>query len=642
MTAPSLPRPAGLPRPGRRLAALVAPLAAGLVIAPAASDAISLKQRTYRISVTPAGLDTGGASQEPALSVDGRTVAFATTGADVVADDANGPVSDIVAADLATGLRRLVSEAPGGADGPSVTPTVSGNGQVVAFATYATNLVAGDTNGHPDVVVRDGRKAPVLVSVGLGGAPADGPSYQPDVSSDGRWVAFTSEATNLVPNDRNGRPDVFARHLQSGRTVLVSRAMGGDATAGGRSSQPAISADGRYVAFESAAADLVPRDNNGISDVFVRDVVAAKTERVSVTSRERQQNKSVPPAFSIAPDISNDGRFVVFESDATNLGTRDTNQRTDVFLRDRREGTTRIVSASTTNVQGNNDSFNPRIAAGGDFIAFQSFASNLVHPGDDPAREDVFVRDLRTGTTTVANVTASGAPRQAELSGQFLQRPALSTDGRVVAFATTVANMVPNDGNGVADVFVRRLDPPVTRIRQRSRTAVRISADDPAATRFVCRVDRRDPYLCDSTPAVTARGRSLTIRAGGPGLLFDPEGVRVALRPDRRRPTVRISAPGRGALRTIRGAARDTGGAGLDRVTVSVTYQSRGRCRSFDGERFVRARSCATRRFVPATGRRSWRLRLPRAIRGAVIVYARSYDASGNRSPTARRVILTR
>ena len=177
-------------------------------------------------------------------------------------------------------------------------------------------------------------------------------------------------------------------------------------------------------------------------------------------SRGRQQNAAVADPFSQMSDVSRDGRYVVFDSDATNLVRADGNQHTDVFLRDLRRRTTVLVSASSLNVQGNNDSFSPLISANGRIVAFQSLATNMA-PGDGP-REDVFVRDLAQRTTSVVDVADDGSARAPELVPQLLQRPALSADGRIAAFSSTAPNLVPGDTNGREDVFVRLLDAPQT------------------------------------------------------------------------------------------------------------------------------------------------------------------------------------
>lgn len=644
---PRTEAPEAARRPARRRALVALPpvavaLAATAALLPTSSPAVSLPDRTLRVSTDLALGDSDGASQNPSLSVDGRTLAMETTAPDVVPDDLNGPVSDIVGIDLVTGVRRLVTEAAGGADGPSVNPSISGDGRVIAFVSAATNLVPGDTNGRADVFVRSGRSAVVTASVAPDGSPANGPSYQPDMSNDGRFVVFTSEASNLVAGDTNGRADVFARDLATGRTELVSRSSTGGPV-NGRSSQPAVSGDGRIVTFESAGTNLVAKDTNGVADVFVRDRATAKTERISVSTSGGQQDKAVPVPFTMIPDLSRDGRYVVFESDATKLTAADGNGRTDVFLRDRKSKTTRIVSASSYNVQGDNDSFNPRITANGRYVAFQSFATNLVAKGDDGPREDLFVRDLKAQSTAVATVANRG--RRSAPPAQFLQRPAVSNDARVVAFASNVADLVPNDGNGAADVFLRRLDAPATRVIRKAtkkRRSITVGADDPATTRYLCRVDQETPFDCG--PTIRFRtGSVLTVRAGGPGLLHDPDGVRVRMSNDRRRPTVRIRAIRGKSVRVIRGTASDRGGSGLRRVEVSVgVFAGKAfRCRNFDGRKFV-LEACTNVRYITATGRTRWTLRLPRSVKGIIGITARSVDGAGNRSTIARRAVVLR
>jgi Tol biopolymer transport system component len=476
-------------------------------------------------SRAPGGAQADGASENPALSPTGKGIAFDTSATNLAPGDTNGPVRDVVAIDGTTGQRRLVS---GGGNGPSTDPAIAAGGQIVAFVSEASNLVPGDMNGVGDIFVRDGDGPIRLVSVGLGGAPANRPSSEPDISRDGRFVVFTSAASNLVPGDTNGRTDVFRRDLLTGRTIRVSVTNRG-AQANDASSAPAISADGNVVSFASRASNLVGHDTNHVPDVFVRDIRRHRTERVTVSTSGVAQNRAVIAPFTQISDVSRDGRFVVFDSDATNLVPHDENRRTDVFRRDRKTGRTELVSVSSTGYEGNNDSFAPTITPNGRFIAFESFASNLAR--HDGPREDIFVRDTALGTTSIVNVPAGGGTRSPELVKQLLQRPALSEDGTVAAFVSTSPNLVTPDDNGVSDVFVRLLAPPAGKVVKRPRPATRpvvvVSADDPLATDFVCRIDDRSPFLCRRGSVRFPRGLSpgrhvLRARAGGPGMLFDP------------------------------------------------------------------------------------------------------------------------
>ena len=613
-------------------AAMLLVLAAGVLPAGAAN----LPARTLRLSITPAGTSTDGNSAEVAVSGDGRVVAMSTTATDFVPGDPNGAVPDVATLGVVTGTRLLVSE---GGDGPSYAPVLTHDGGAAAFVSEATNLVGDDTNGVADVFVRSGAGPIVRVSVPDGGGQADAPSYQPDITADGAVVVFTSAATNLVPGDTNGTPDVFARNLETGRTFRLSVDVRGG-QANGRSSQPAISGDGEIVAFESGASNLVEGDTNGIADVFVRDLQVNSLDRVSVSSTGRQQNKSVIPPFTVTPDVSRDGRYVVFESDATNLVATDRNGKTDIFLRDRTRKTTALVSTDSENTQGNNDSFAPRITPNGRFIAFESFASNLT-PGQDGPREDIFVRDLRRGGTAVVTVASDGSPRGPEQVSQLLQRPSLSADARVVAFGSTALNLVPDDGNAAQDAFIRLTDPPHARLVSRDGRIIRVDADDPRADAHLCRIDARDPFRCGDRirlPRLAKGKHVLEVRAGGAGMLFDTEPLRVDVTADTRGPRVRITQPRGRSVSVIRGTARDAQSR-IRRVEVAVTYiaggtRSRPRCRVLTTSGF-RTRSCNSRVFVRATGTSSWRRELPSSIRGPIAVYARGYDARGNRGRTA-------
>jgi Tol biopolymer transport system component len=226
---------------------------------------------------------------------------------------------------------------PGNDD--SFNPSVSADGLYVTFDSFATNLVPGDTNAMSDIFVRD-RTAGVTyrISKDSAGTEADGASYNPSVSADGRYAAFASGASNLVSGDINGKADVFVRDRASGITWRVSKDSAG-AEGDDVSSNPSISGDGRYVAFYSYAGNLVSGDSNGCGDVFVRDRQTGTTTRVSRNSAGAEGD-----GHSDNPAISADGRYVTFMSFATNLVAGDTNGEVDIFVRDRQTGTTTLVS----------------------------------------------------------------------------------------------------------------------------------------------------------------------------------------------------------------------------------------------------------------------------------------------------------
>src|SRR5260221_119014 len=286
------------------------------------------------------------------------------------------------------------------------------------------------------------------VSVDSGGAQGNDGSFEPSVSADGRYVAFTSASSNLVPGDTTGFWDVFVRDRLSGVTERVSVDSGG---APGNSDSGvygiSISADGRYVAFDSLATNLVPADTNGALDVFVRDRVGGTTARVSVGSGGAQGNSD-----SFSPSISADGLSVAFESFASNLISWDTNGVRDIFYRAWQNNYTEIVSVDSSAAQANGDSYEPAITADGRYVAFTSYATNLV-PGDTNGFIDVFVRSRSIGTTQRVSLSSSWV--QGNDDSCYFFHPSYSADGRYVAFESFATNLVPGDTNGSSDIFIR-------------------------------------------------------------------------------------------------------------------------------------------------------------------------------------------
>ena len=331
------------------------------------------------------------------------------------------------------------------ANGYSIDSRISGDGKTIVFTSSATNLVAGDTNAANDVFVHDRLSAEtVRVSVDSTGLQGDRNSYQSAISSDGRHVAFVSDATNLVSGDTNDEPDVFVHDRLSGTTVRVSVsssfAQGNDECA-----VPSISADGTRCAYQSESSTLVPGDTNGVADVFVHDMQLGTTLRVSVDSLGAEAN-----SWSFEPWISDDGRFVAFYSAASNLVVGDTNDRFDVFVHDLQTATTERVSLGVGAAQGDADSVNATISSDGRHVVFVSYATNLV-AGDTNGFPDVFARDLQLGTTRKLSVDTSGSPANFH-SGSAL--PHVSADGRFACFSSGASNLVAADTNGIWDIFV--------------------------------------------------------------------------------------------------------------------------------------------------------------------------------------------
>lgn len=425
-----------------------------------AGSAFAVVCNVERVSLSSAGAEGDGPSArfggDVAISAAGRYVLFGSEATNLVPGGTDGS-RNLFLYDTLTDSIELISVAIDGTPaGSSGFGQVSADGRYVVFQSCAPNLVLGDTNGVCDIFVRDrlfGTTEVVSVS-STGQLANDGSAVGPSISDDGRFAAFTSLASNLVPGDTNGAYDVFLHDRLTGTTARVSEAVGGG-NADGVSQEAFVSADGRFVSYESAATNLVVGDTNNASDVFVYDVAAGTTSRVSVSSTGGEAEGT-----SGVPSLSADGRFVAFFSTASNLVPDDT-AFDDVFVRDNATGAVERASEPTGGGQANGNS-GPSITNGlsvdGRFAVFQSVASNLV-PGDTNATTDVFVRDRFTGTTTRVNVPGSGVEANA---ASF--NAAISGDGRVVAFASDASNLVPGDTNSTTDVFTSVCRPSATAI----------------------------------------------------------------------------------------------------------------------------------------------------------------------------------
>jgi len=336
--------------------------------------------------------------------------------------------------DRTTGATTRVSLAPSGIEFDEMThdPSISGDGRVVAFMFIAnmksTQLFARDRQANQTV----------LVSATPGGLAGNSHSFEPAVSADGRFVAFSSAASDLVAGDANSGADVFVRDLQAGTTSLVHRDSAGVQGNGQTFSAPAISGDGRFVVFASDSTNLVAGDTNGLVDVFLRDLQTGTTSLIPLG------HASGFPLVEVA--ISSDGLFVAFASTVA-LDPADTNGTSDIYVRDVQAGTTARVSLDSGGMQVSGNSGKPAISADGRFVAFQSDASALV-PGDTNAAVDVFLRDRLTGRTTRASISSAGL--QGNAASEY---PAISGDGLIVAFDSAATDLVASDTNGVRDVF---------------------------------------------------------------------------------------------------------------------------------------------------------------------------------------------
>lgn len=440
---------------------------------------------TKRVSIATGGGETNGssgvASWRPAISADGNLIAFDSTATNLAPGAGSGQ-DNVYLRSRSGAATELISATGSGSEpnGPSSQPDLSGDGRYVAFHTAATNLVPGGIAAG--IVVVD-RVAHTITPVSVAGKKgADG--QDPSISDDGRYVAFESTNPDLASGGSGGKSGggstggvaiagtiasfIYVRDLVKQKTQLVSVDSAGKTA--GASFDPVISADGRYVAFDTGAP-LVADDTNGASDVYVHDLQAGSTVRVSVDGSGGQG-----PGNYHTPSISSDGRYVAFDA-ATPLTADDTNSKQDVYVHDLLTGQTTRVSVDSAGNQADDhsDGFSlgsvqdggleaagPQISSDGRYVAFESAASNLVAgdtnsctvpnvtdfptPGQCP---DVFLHDLQTGSTTRVSVDSTGAQADGA-SGD----PAVSADGSAIAFLSDATNLVPNDTNAATDVFV--------------------------------------------------------------------------------------------------------------------------------------------------------------------------------------------
>jgi len=393
-----------------------------------------------RVSVASDGTAGDGSSSNASINGDGRYIAFQSFATNLVSVDTNAMI-DVFVHDTQTGVTTRESVTSSGTEGiaASTDPSINGDGLYVAFQS-SSNFVATDTNMLNDIYVREKQFGITSrESVDSNGTGGNRGSYLPSMSngSNGSRVAFSSDADNLVADDTNGNEDVFVR------TSVTTRA---SVSTGGtegilRSYRPSVSADGR-VAFTSGANNLVADDTNRQSDIFVHNT-SGGTTRVSVASDGTEGNGE----SGWYPAISADGRYVAFQSSATNLVANDNNAKIDIFVHDTLSGTTSRVSVDSNGIEGNGHSWNLSISTDGRYVAFASDASNL-DTGDTNGDRDIFVHEMQTGITTRVNIAFDGMQ-----ANNYSREPSISANGQYVAFHSIATNLISSDTNGVSDVF---------------------------------------------------------------------------------------------------------------------------------------------------------------------------------------------
>ncbi len=407
------------------------------------------------ISVTPGGgvlPKSKGGSQEPAISYYGRYVAFSSFSNQVVTGD-NNNAWDIFVYDRKEEKTTRVSIASNGTEsnGDSRRPSISGNGQLVVFQSAASNLVDNDTNGVDDIFLHDTKTGETQrISVSGNGSQANGKSDYPVISSDGRFIAFRSAASNLVENDTNGEQDIFLYERDSGKITRISISSDGE-QGNDFSGAPSISSDGRYIAFRTKATNLHPKGINEDPDILIHDRLTRQTEMVSLSSAGQ-------PYWGNPgnPSISADGRYVVFQSTHDKLVSGYMNWEPDIFLHDRMTGKTTLIPPGAGAITQGKPSTNPAISGNGQLIVFQAARAKLLPDATKPKQQDVFLYDRESGKVIRISTTIEG-----EDGNKWATRPVISGDGSSIAFQSTSSNLVERDDNGSWDIFVfdKRLSP---------------------------------------------------------------------------------------------------------------------------------------------------------------------------------------
>ena len=398
---------------------------------------------TILVSTGLNGAPTTDHSFHPSISSDGRYVVYSSTAANLAPNDTYGS-SDVFIYDRQTGKNSLVSMNSQGVkgDGFSAAGMISANGRYVVFHSNSKNFGAGNSPNQ-DVYVRDLRKGLTSrVTNAVGGGSSNGDSNSWSISGDGRFVAFSSTATNLVADGTNSNWNIFLYDRQTGTIRLASVASDGSQS-DGFSMEPVVSDNGRWVAFWSGADNLAPNDTNGIYDVFVHDFKTGLTQRASLASDGTQANNG-SDRFS----MSADGRYIVFQSYASNLVRKDTNNSRDIFLHDMKTGKTTRINVSKTGSQANGDSSMPSISPDGEYVTFISNADNLV-PSDKKNIGEVFIKSLKSGDIRLISRASNGALGKGEPI-----ESRVSNDGDWVTFSSADTNLAPNDTNGFVDIFL--------------------------------------------------------------------------------------------------------------------------------------------------------------------------------------------
>ncbi|OGL31889.1 hypothetical protein A3F64_00595, partial [Candidatus Saccharibacteria bacterium RIFCSPHIGHO2_12_FULL_42_8] len=409
------------------------------------SDTIFIN--TSRVSVDSNGSEANNFSSSPSISTDGRYIAYSSAATNLVAGDTNG-VLDVFLYDTVTETTKRISVDSGGneAHSDSYEPSISGDGRYIAYASDADNLVTSDTNIMTDMFLYDTvNETTSRISVDSGGVEADGSSGGASVSSDGRYITYHSDATNLVAGDTNVTTDVFLYDTDTQTTSRISVDSGGTESTG-YSYSPAISGDGQYITYSSDSTDLVIGDTNGFSDIFLYNVATQTTTRISMDTGGNESNNG--SAYS---NISSNGRYIVYQSEASDLIFGDSNLAQDIFLYDTLAQTTTLISKDSNGVISGNYSSDAVISGDGKYIVYQSIGENLVN-NDTNANFDIYAFEIDSGKTFRVSVDSN---KNQGNGGSSL--PTISGDGKYIAYSSDATNLVATDINTFTDIFLASL-----------------------------------------------------------------------------------------------------------------------------------------------------------------------------------------
>jgi Tol biopolymer transport system component len=409
-------------------------------------------QTTELVSVSAGGGAVGGDCFGAAICADGSRVSYTSNAANIVPGQ-GGLVHQIYVRDLVNGSNAIASVNTNGIGGNNVSQhsSMSATGRFVAFSSSATNLVSGDTNASVDIFVRDMVAGTTeRVSVDAGGAQGFGESDWPVLSGDGRFVAFASNIAALAPGDGNADGwDVFLKDRATGaieRVSVSSAGVGGNGNSSTEIRGVALTPDARFVAFSSVSTNLVPGDTNNTSDIFLRDRQLGTTRRVSVATGGGQA--SAAPSFgSYGVALSDDGRFVAFSSGSNSFTPLDTTLGFDIFVHDTLLDVTTFESEALPGGPFDLSSFYPSLSADGRVVAFQN-------GGGSGELWEIWIRDRQTATVERASVTTAG-----ELGDDDSSYPSLSADGTRVTFWSNADNFPPPTTAANPRVFLRTRAP---------------------------------------------------------------------------------------------------------------------------------------------------------------------------------------